>query len=382
MTSRPPSTPPSPAVGAPPGRSVRATHSRIRPPQGTGERVLRIVLTTAAVTAVLGLIWYFANLVVYLAIGVLVAYLLKPLVDRVQGVGVGRIPAILITLVLVVSALATLVTYLAPFVVRQLSDLSQQVTLETVSQVVGSVESWLDRFLPIPEGTIMNSVSRAGDALVQEERITATVGSLVGLFTDILYAILVIPLVTFFFLKDGTRIRHALFRLVPNRYFEITLSITDKIETILGRYFRGLLLQCASIAIVASVLLYIVGLRYSVAVGLFTGLANTIPYFGPALGFLAGTLVGIAQTGDFSLVPGVLVAMALTQISDNVFFQPIIFSRAARTHPLIILFVVLIGAQLAGILGMLIAIPLATVVRVAVQQVVWSFRNYQILQAE
>jgi len=127
-------------------------------------------------------------------------------------------------------------------------------------------------------------------------------------------------------------------------------------------------------------LLYVVGLNSALAVGIFAGLANTIPYFGPLMGLLAGALVGIAQTGDFSLLLGVLIAMGLTQIADNVLFQPLIFSRAAQAHPLVILFVVLIGAQLGGIVGMLIAIPLTTIVRVMVQQILWSLRNYRILQ--
>lgn len=378
MTSYPPFSEPI----RPPHSSLRSRREAPRhgPPHGAGERIIRLVMGVTAVGAVLWFVWYFSSLFVYLGIGILTAYLLKPIVDRIQSLGVGRITAVLITLVVVVGSLVMLATHFAPPAIRQLSDLSQQVTLGTVAQVAGAIETWLDGFLPVPEGTIMDGIDRAGDTLFQEERITATVGSLVTLFTDLFYAVLVIPFVTFFFMKDGTKIRHAMFRMVPNRYFEITLSITDKVETILGRYFRGLLLQCAAVAVVASILLSLAGLRYGVAVGVFTGLANTIPYFGPTLGFIAGTLVGIAQTGDFSIVPGVLVAMALTQITDNVFFQPYIFSRVARTHPLVILFVVLVGAQLAGILGMLVAIPLATVIRVAVQQIVWSFRNYRILQ--
>jgi predicted PurR-regulated permease PerM len=167
---------------------------------------------------------------------------------------------------------------------------------------------------------------------------------------------------------------------VPNRYFEITLSIIDKVERNIGRYFRALLVQCFSVAVVASLMLYLIGLDSALSVGLFTGLANTIPYFGPFLGFVAGTLVGVAQTGDLSLVLGVLVAMAVTQAADNVLFQPLIFSRAARAHPMLILFVVLIGAQLAGIVGMLLAIPVATTVRVVVEQVAWSLRNYRIMR--
>ena len=72
--------------------------------------------------------------------------------------------------------------------------------------------------------------------------------------------------------------------------------------------------------------------------------------------------------------------MGLTQVADNVLFQPLIFSRAAQAHPLAILFVVLIGTQLGGIVGMLVAIPLTTIVRVMVQQILWSLRNYRILQ--
>ena len=82
-----------------------------------------------------------------------------------------------------------------------------------------------------------------------------------------------------------------------------------------------------------------------------------------------------------ALVPGVALAMALTQLADNVLLQPIIFSKAAKTHPLVILFVVLVGAQLAGIVGMLIAIPLTTTLRVVGEQLLWSLRNYRILRA-
>lgn len=362
--------------------SGRHGPGRTRAARTGSERFGKWLLWAAVIGGLGWTIWYFAGLFLYLSIGIVLAYLLKPLVDQLQGVGMGRIPAIVLTALVVFGSLGTLITYLAPFLVRQLSDLSQAFSLETVEQLVTSAELWLGRIVSIPEGAFMMSLDRFAETIVQEDRLSATMGSIVTLLTDIIYAALVIPFVTFFFLKDGTRIRHSLFRLVPNAYFEITLSIVDKVETILGRYFRGLVLQCASVAAVASVLLSVAGLRYAIAVGLFTGLANTIPYFGPALGFVAGTLVAIAQTGDFSLVPYILIAMALTQISDNVFFQPVIFSRVARTHPLVILFVVLIGAQVAGILGMLVAIPLATMIRVAVEQVIWSFRNYRVLHGE
>ena len=445
----------------------------------TLDRVIRFLLGTGVVAIVAWLLWYFAGLIVYLVLGLLVAYLLRPVVDRFQGIGLGRIPAILSSFVLVIIVISILLTFLVPFVARQVSELTQQVSRKATLQVTGkapstargqvnldpgdfilavdgevvreydalqehvrqkdlgetvtlrvqdakgesrdvvvilgerqdatealtdapegqalyalglrvrtvlfsdvitSIEDRLTDVLPLQEGAILDGVTGVFETLFRAERLTGFVGSVVEFFTDIFYAVIVIPFVAFFVLKDGAQIRQSLYRLVPNRYFEITLAINEKVETNIGRYFRALFLQSLSIGTVATVLLSIAGLNSALAVGIFAGLANTIPYFGPLMGLLAGALVGIAQTGDFSLLPGVLIAMGLTQIADNVLFQPLIFSRAAQAHPLVILFVVLIGAQLAGIVGMLVAIPLTTIVRVTVQQILWSLRNYRILQ--
>lgn len=464
--------------GLPQGYPRKATGSRF-----TLDRVIRFLLTAGMIVISVWLLWYFAALIVYLIIGVLLAYLMRPIVDRLQGLGIGRIPAILLTFVLVFGALVVLITKLAPFASDQISDISNQVSFQnaaqvtavdaggpaeqvgirpgdaivalagepwegfsrlqsilhgkqsgdslrvtvetesgsreervlalrlprqdsdgtpvitdadderyvaalgitaqevTLSNVAAAIERRVRIFIPVERGAIISGIALALNNIFGEEQITSVAGSIVGVFTNLFYAIVVVPFVAFFFLKDGTQIRHSLLRLVPNRYFEPSLMLIEKIETIIGKYFRALLAQVLAVAAVASVLLYIVGLEYAIAVGVFTGMANTIPYFGPFMGFLAGTVIGVVQTGDFSLVPGVIVAMLLTQVSDNVIFQPYIFSRAAQTHPLLILIAVLIGAQLAGIIGMLVAIPVLTILRVSIEQLLWSLRNYRILKA-
>ncbi len=457
--------------------------SSSKPFRFTLDRVIRFLLMAGAAGIVGWLLWYFSGLVVYLVLGLVVAYLLRPIVDRFQGIGLGRIPAIFSSFVLIIVLISVLLTFLVPFVARQVSELTQQISRKAAMQVTGfvpssaaghaalqpgdfilaidgrtvreydemqalireksvgesitlnvqdvggrtrdvvikvgeqegvaeapeglpvetvegqplyplglrvrtvlfsdivtSLENSLSKVLPLQEGVILDGVTGVFETLFKADRLTQLMGSVVGFFTDIFYALIVIPFVAFFVLKDGAQIRQSIYRMVPNRYFEITLAINEKVETNIGRYFKALFLQSLSIATVATVLLSVVGLKSAFAVGIFAGLANTIPYFGPLMGLLAGALVGITQTGDFSLLLGVLIAMGLTQLADNLLFQPLIFSRAARAHPLVILFVVLIGAQLGGIVGMLVAIPLTTIVRVMVQQILWSLRNYRILQ--
>lgn len=373
------STPAAVAHSDPADRASRGTAITL-------DRVIRFVIGTATVAAVAWGLWYFAALVVYLVIGGIFAYLLRPIVDRLQGMGLGRVMAILTTFVTVFTMAGFLITSLVPFVGQQVQELSQLVSMQAATDAAAFVENRLRQSLPLQEGVIVQNVQEGISALmegdlVEGDRVAQTVTSVVSVVTNIVYAAIIIPFITFFLLKDGVQIRHQLLRLVPNRYFEVSLAILDKVEINIGRYFRALLLQCTALATIAAFLLWMVGLQSALAIGIFTGLANTIPYFGPFLGFLGGALVGIAQTGSFALVPGIALAMLLTQMADNILLQPVIFSRAAQAHPLVILFVVLIGAQLAGIVGMLIAIPLATTVRVVAEQVLWSLRNYRILRS-
>jgi predicted PurR-regulated permease PerM len=374
---------------APPAQPVAARLPLTRSASDDGgitlATVVRFLLGVGAVAAGAWLLWYFAALVVYLVIGGIFAYLLRPLVDRFQGLGLQRVAAILVTFALVFSIAGVLVTSLVPFLAQQIRELSQLISAETATDAATFVENRLRQNLPLEEGVIVENVQEGVKALmegdlVEGDRVAQTVSSVVSVVTNIVYATIIIPFITFFLLKDGVQLRRQLLHLVPNRYFEVTLSILEKVEANIGRYFRALLIQCTAIAVIASFLLTTAGLQSALAIGIFTGLANTIPYFGPFLGFLGGALVGIAQTGSFALVPGVAIAMLLTQAADNVLLQPVIFSRAAQAHPLVILFVVLVGAQLAGIVGMLIAIPLATTVRVVAEQVFWSIRNYRILR--
>ena len=377
----------SPGVPAAAGQNDAAAPSPAGPPPpGSGpgltpKRVARFAFGALALAGGVWGLWYFAGLVVYLVVGGLLAYLMRPFVYRLQGLGLGPLPSIAVAFVGVFGGLAFLVGTLAPFAVRRLTDLSQQVSVDAIATVVQALETRLMAELPfLEEGFLVGSLRDIADTLFRSGRLQNTFSSALGLFTDIAYAIVVIPFVTFFVLKDGTRLRRSFLRLVPNRYFEVTLAILDKVESSLGRYLRALLVQCSAVAGVASLLLSLTGLDYAIAVGIFAGLANSIPYFGPAVGFIAGSLVGVAQTGDLSLITPVLIAMVLTQLSDNLIFQPFIFSKAAQAHPLVILFVVLIGAQLAGIVGMLVAIPLTTVLRVIVSEVFWSVRHYRILR--
>jgi len=364
---------------------ARGTRQQRTRPFGTPspdwERGLRVVYAVAAIVVSGWLLWTFRQLVLYLLIGIIVAYVLRPVVNRLMVWGVPKVLAILGGFGALIGGLTLLFTFLLPFVGGQAVDISEQVDVgQAVRDMAAAIEAPVQRVLPnFSLDGMVNELSSDRQLMPDATRVSTWAGSVFDVFADVLYAFLVIPFVAFFILKDGNEIRGYLLDLIPNRYFELSIALIEKIESNLRRYFKALLLQSLSVAGVAALTLWIAGIEYALVVGLFVGIANTIPYFGPIIGVAAGSLVGVAQTGDLALLPNVLVAMAITQLADNLLFQPFIFARAARTHPLVILLVVLIGAEVLGIVGMLIAIPVTTTLRVAYQQIRWSVRNYRII---
>ncbi|MDR9419704.1 AI-2E family transporter [Gracilimonas sp.] len=349
----------------------------------TLDKVVRFVLGLAAVTVGLLILYNYSNLVVFLVLAMILSYILDPFANRLQSIGLNRTFGIIIILSTVVLILIFISTNVIPIIANQMAELTAQLSLENIRQIAARVETQLtNKFDFLPDGFLVNNITTVFDELFNVNQISSIVSNALGIFTNIFSAVLVVPFAAFFFLKDGTKIRRDLLQLVPNKYFETTLTVIDKIEKRLGLYFRSVLMQSFLVALSSWATLSVAGLDNSMSVGIAVGLANTIPYFGPVLGYFLSVIVSIIETGNFSLVAACILAIFIVQILDNVVFQPMLFSRSADMHPVAILFIILIGAETAGILGMLIAIPLATVIKITITQLSWSFNNYQIFRRD
>lgn len=323
------------------------------------------------------------NLVLFLILALILSYVLDPIVNWLQRNRIHRTLAITLTLSAVILIFVYASTSVAPLVAEQMVQLAKQLDIKNIEMIANRIEASLSRDYDfIPEGFLKENLSQVLNSLFNFEQFSSVFGNLVGVFTEIFSAILVVPFAAFFFLKDGSKIRRDLLQMIPNKYFETSLTLIDKIENRLGLYFRSVLLQSLLVATSSWATLSIAGLDNSLSVGIAIGLANTIPYFGPIIGYILSVIISIIETGDFSLVLFCLIAIFIVQMLDNILFQPFLFSRSAGMHPVAILFIILVGAEVAGILGMLIAIPLATIIRITFIQITWSFNNYQIFNKD
>lgn len=343
----------------------------------TLEKIVKTFIAIITIVVLALIAYNFSNLVAYAVIAMLLSYMLDPVVNRMQAAGMNRTFAITVTLASVILIIVWISTSVIPIIANQMAGLTRQLNVDTLIFVATQIETLIrENFEFIPEGYLRDNITLLAENFFNMGRFTDLLGNMIGIFTNLFAAFLVIPFATFFFLKDGYRIRRDILSLVPNKYFETTLSLVDKIETRLGYYFRSVTIQCSLVGIVSWIALSLAGLNNAVSVGITIGVANSIPYFGPIIGYIMSIVIAIIETGDFSLVIPCILAVFSAQVLDNLVFQPLIFSKSADIHPVAILFIILIGAQTAGILGMLVAIPIATIIKITIKQFIWSFNNY------
>ncbi len=331
------------------------------------------------------LLWYgvtrFVGLVTYFVISLAFSYLLNPIVNQLESRGIKRVYAVSLAVGGVILMLVWASTTIIPLAAQQIRQLADSVNLETIRIIIRQVETAALNYFPVLEsGALEDYVVRLADETVLTGSITTTVSGLVNALTNVFTGILIIPMATFFLLKDGYRIRRSLLESVPNAYFETTLVILDKIESRLITYFSSIGIQSFIVFALAWAGLHLIGLQNALAVAVAVGIANTIPYFGPIIGYALSLVVSIYETGDTALVPYALSVILVVQLVDNILLQPLIFSKSADLHPIYIIFVVLLGAEVAGVIGMLLAIPVTTVIRIVVTEIRWSFNQYHVFK--
>ena len=197
-----------------------------------------------------------------------------------------------------------------------------------------------------------------------------------GVISGLTFAVLV-PFVAFFFLKEGRRLTRCLMALVPNAYFELCLNLLYRANKQIGNYIRGQLLAVLVVSVLSVSGLSIIGVYYALPLGLLAGLANAIPYLGPLIGIVCSSIVALATGGGLAMVAKVIVMFLVIQLIDNVLIQPTMVAKSVELHPLVVLFVVMVGSQLMGIVGMLIAVPLTGIAKVSVQTIYAGIRQYR-----
>jgi len=198
------------------------------------------------------------------------------------------------------------------------------------------------------------------------------------------------PLIFLFLGFDNGQIRRFFIGLVPNRYFELSLTVLDRLDDAIGRYLRGTLMQCflVGLALVMGLILLGIPMGIAVAIGVVSGLLNAIPFLGTAIALVIGVGYALIAENIMPLIPGlnpndlalyVVILVAIVHVLDDVVFQPLVLGSAVDVHPLVVVIAIIGGSLIMGLWGMLFAIPAVVVVKTAVATFFKELKDYRII---
>lgn len=355
----------------------------------------RGILLFAGFVFVVFLLWYFSSIVTYIIISVVLSFIGKPLVRWLVSIKFKkfRVPnglAAFITLATLWVLFISFFRFIIPLLINELNTLSQIDFAQVLDSIGDPIIRFAQSFSRAPE-TLENQsffdivAENVGDK-IDFSRLSNLVGFLAGTVGELLIGFFSVSFITFFFLKEEDMFRNMVMVLVPTNIESKVKHILDSISMLLRRYFIGLLFEVFMVMLLVTVGLSIVGIgfNHAVVIGLFCGILNVIPYLGPWMGATLGLLIGASLNinADFMshtlpILGFMTLVFALVQIADNILFQPLIYSSSVKAHPLEIFLVILAAASLAGILGMILAIPVYTILRVIAKE---FFDNLKIVK--
>jgi predicted PurR-regulated permease PerM len=326
-----------------------------------------LVLVGFAVAGVL--IYLLAPILTPFMIGAVLAYIGDPLVDRLERMRLSRTLAVVLVFCLLTLAVFALALVVVPLLAEQVGVLVRRLP-DYLDRIQTNILPWIEtRFgLTLPK---LDSASLAEYARQYWPEagglLAATLGgvSRTGL-TLIAWIgnLLLVPVATFYLLRDWDLLVARVHELVPRRAEAVVAGLAQAADQVLGAFFRGQLLVMLALGLVYSTGLALVGLELALLIGLLAGLVSFVPYLGFAVGIVAAGVAAAMQFGEWLPLLGVLAVFTVGQLLEGFVLTPWLLGDRIGLHPLAVIFAVLAGGQLFGFVGVLIALPVAAVIMV------------------
>ncbi len=338
--------------------------------------ILRAVAFLAAIVIILYLLIQIQSIIVYLVIALILTLIGTPVVKFLKmRLKFPHLLAVIVTLLLFISILAGIIMLFIPLVAAQGKNLSVLNVVDIEDKIVillNQISAYLashniDPQLILKESNLTSKLNL--------NFIPAFLNGILGTLSSFGIGLASVLFITFFFLKDRVLFFRGIKKIMPDRHEAQILHSLDKINHLLSRYFVGLLLQLFIIFILYLIVLLIFGIQNAFVIAFLCAVLNIIPYIGPLIGSVFAAILTMLshlgenfQTEILPVTIYVMIGFWIVQIIDNNVSQPLIFSNSVKSHPLEIFLVILIAGFLSGILGMIVAVPLYTMLKVVAKE--------------
>ncbi len=336
-------------------------------------------------------VWYFSNIVAYILISVVLSFIGRPLVEALDvKIGRVRIPRALaagVTLLVMWTVFILFFYYLTPLVVNEFGTLREIDYAKVAAKMEAPIER-LNAMLTSFYNEPIDVVKLLGEklsSLFTSQNTVGVLNSLTGRLSSLFVALFSITFMTFFFLKDSGLFMKGVLVFTPEKHNQNVNDAFVSIKKLLVRYFLGVFLEVITIFVLLSLGLSIIGIPFHMAlvVALLAATLNIIPYIGPLVGVVMGVLIvllnhiGLPMSELLPLLGFTAMIFAIVQLIDNILLQPFIYSSSVFAHPLEIFLLILVAGSLAGPVGMILAVPAYTILRVVGYE---FFAQYEVVK--
>jgi predicted PurR-regulated permease PerM len=341
------------------------------------KKIFKFLLWFVGIIIFFLLVYLLSDLIIIISIAILLAFIFDPFVKILEREGFDRLTGTLMTLIGFGLLLYLILSFIIPKFAYQMNQLIITVKEYSIHEQLAIVEREIYKFIPFFNP---GDLTKKFEQFISQQIVGSfdQITTLLSGIVSIVAILLIVPFITFFILKDSQKIFKSIIDIFPNNYFEMSYWILKRITAQLARFVRGWVFDAAFVGIFCGLGFYFIGIENALPLGVIAGLGHLVPYLGPLIGGIPAIIISVIQFGDFSHVPFILLLIITVYAFDNGIIQPYVFSKSVNMHPIVIILLIIAGSQLFGILGMLLAIPTATVIRTAAKEIYFVFKNYKI----
>ena len=346
----------------------------------TPQGLIRLLLGCTITAAICFLVWYFSSVVIYVLISAVLAVMCRPLVAKlcriqIRGWRPSRTLGALIALITIWVVVFTLGSLLIPLIsskIIHLSEIDYKAVLGAAREPILHLQEAIRHLVPNFGGefTLQETLIESLKGFVDLKTINTAFSSVLSLLFSSVITFFSISFITFFFMKEDGLFFAMVKAMFPDHYQENITRALDSVTHLLSRYFTGILAESFMLFSAVSLVMILFGMRAQDAafIGLIMGVMNVVPYAGPLIGGVMSAFMGmvspIESLGVGNTVLIIICSLLVIKGLDDFVLQPTLYSERVKAHPLEVFLVILIAGSLAGIVGMLLAIPSYTVLRV------------------
>lgn len=307
-------------------------------------------------------------------------YLLNPLVNllmkiKVKNHHVSRTVAVAIVFLLLIAIIVSALSFLIPNILNQVEQL-----IQNMPEYIRSFQRFLTRILQqknlppwivdLTKDVDINAYTKeieeslSGFAKNFMMSITSSIGSIIGMVTSVTVTIVTVPFMLFYMLKDGHKLVPTITGIFSEKQANRIGELLEKMSETISKYISGQAIECLFVGTCTAIGYGIVGVPFALLIGIFAGITNMIPYIGPYIGLLPALILALSNSVRQTILV-IIVCVVVQQIDGNLIY-PNVIGKSLDIHPLTIIIILLVAGNLAGLLGMLLAVPVYAVIKVIV----------------